>query len=103
MLKEADRRKRPGGRGYRNKPWRLHHDSPPVYTSLLVPQPPQSPDLAPADFCVPEVDIHSERSPIADDGRDRRHFAMGPTRYPAKRDLGRVLELEETMEAAYRP
>jgi hypothetical protein len=41
---------------------------------------------------VPEVEIHSERSPTSDDRRDRRNFDTGPTRYPAKR----VPELEKT-------
>jgi hypothetical protein len=58
----------------------------------LVPQLPYSPDLAPEDFLVLEVEIHSERSPISDDRRDRRNVAKGPTRYPAKR----VPELEKT-------
>jgi transposase len=49
----------------------------------VIPQPPYSPDLAPADFFVPEVEIHSERLPISDGRRDRRKFAMGPMRYPA--------------------
>jgi hypothetical protein len=47
---------------------------------------------------VPEVEIHSERSPITDDRRDRRKFAMGTRRYPAKR----VPELELRLEAVYR-
>ncbi|KAG5312063.1 GVQW3 protein, partial [Pseudoatta argentina] len=46
----------------RNKNWLLHHDNAPAHTSLLVreflaknntlmmPQPPYSPDLAPCDF-----------------------------------------------------
>jgi hypothetical protein len=39
--------------------------------------------LAPADFFfVPEVEIHSERSPISDDRRDRRKFTMGPSAIP---------------------
>jgi hypothetical protein len=59
-LREAERRKRP--EGWRDKTWMLHHDNAPAHTSLLireflakhettvVPQPPYSPDLAPADF-----------------------------------------------------
>jgi hypothetical protein len=103
-LREAVRRKRP--EGWRNKPWMLHNDKVPAHASLLireflekhettlVPQPPHSPDLAPADFSfVPEVEIHSERSPISEDRRDRRNFATGPTRYPAKR----VPELEKNV------
>jgi hypothetical protein len=108
-LREAERRTR--AEGWRNKTWRLHHDNAPAHTSLFVrkflakqettviPQPPYSPDLVPADFFfVPEVEIHSERSPISDDRRDRRKFATGPTHCPTKR----VPELEETLEAMYR-
>jgi transposase len=70
-LREAERRKRP--EGWRKKTWMLHHDNAPAHTSPLVreflakhettvvAQPPYSPDLAPADFFVPEVEIHSER------------------------------------------
>jgi hypothetical protein len=89
----------------------LHHDNAPAHTSLFVcefsarhettviPQLPYFPDLAPAYFFfVPEVEIHSERLPISDDRRDRRKFATGPTRYPAKR----VPELEKKLEAVYR-
>jgi hypothetical protein len=54
--------------------------------------------LAPADFFVPEVEIHSERLPISDDRRDRRKFDTGPTHYPTKH----VPELEKTLEAVYR-
>jgi hypothetical protein len=49
-------------------------------------------------FFVPEVEIHSERSPISDDRRDTRDFATGPTRYPAKR----VPELERTLGVRYK-
>jgi transposase len=88
-LREAERRKRP--EGWRNKTWMLHHDKAPAHTSLLVheflakhemtviPQPPYSPDLGPiTSFSLPEFEIHSERSPISDDRRDRRKFATGP-------------------------
>ena len=59
-LREAVRRKRP--EAWTNKTWMLHHDNAPAHASLLireflakqdaivVPQPPYSPDLAPADF-----------------------------------------------------
>jgi hypothetical protein len=49
-------------------------------------------------FLVPEVEIHSGRSPISDDRIDRRKSAMGPTHYPAKR----VPELKKMLEALYR-
>jgi len=59
-LREAVRRKRP--EAWTNNTWMLHHDNAPAHASLLirefltkhettvVPQPPYSPELAPADF-----------------------------------------------------
>ncbi|UYV72453.1 hypothetical protein LAZ67_9003204, partial [Cordylochernes scorpioides] len=59
-LREAIRQKRPDL--WKNKNWLFHHDNAPAHTSLLVhdflaknntlmmPQPPYSPDLAPCDF-----------------------------------------------------
>jgi transposase len=59
-LREAVRKKRPDA--WREKRWMLQHDNAPSYSSFLVrdflakhettvlPQPPYSPDLAPADF-----------------------------------------------------
>ncbi|UYV79771.1 hypothetical protein LAZ67_18000597 [Cordylochernes scorpioides] len=59
-LRQAIRQKRPDL--WKNKNWLLHHDNAPAHTSLLVrdflaknntlmmPQPPYSPDLAPCDF-----------------------------------------------------
>ncbi|UYV64915.1 hypothetical protein LAZ67_3002413 [Cordylochernes scorpioides] len=59
-LREAIRQKRPDL--WKNKNWLLHHDNAPAHTSFLVrdflaknntlmmPQPPYSPDLAPCDF-----------------------------------------------------
>lgn len=59
-LRENIRRKRP--ELWRSKSWVLHHDNAPAHSSLLIrdycaksettvlPQPPYSPDLAPADF-----------------------------------------------------
>ncbi|UYV66495.1 hypothetical protein LAZ67_4001877, partial [Cordylochernes scorpioides] len=59
-LREAIRHKHPDL--WKNKNWLLHHDNAPAHTSLLVrdilaknntlmmPQPPYSPDLAPCDF-----------------------------------------------------
>ena len=59
-LKEAVRRKRPDA--WTKNTWLLHHDNAPAHASLLirefltkhettvVPQPPYSPNLAPADF-----------------------------------------------------
>ena len=59
-LREAVCRKRP--QLWMNESWLLHHDNAPAHSSFLVhnflakneativPQPPYSPDLAPADF-----------------------------------------------------
>jgi transposase len=59
-LRESIRRKRP--QLWRNNSWIIHHDNAPAHASLLIrdflaqhettvlPQPPYSPDLAPADF-----------------------------------------------------
>jgi len=59
-LREAVRRKRP--EAWTNKTWMLHHDNALAHAPLLIrefltkqdmivePQPPYSPDLAPADF-----------------------------------------------------
>jgi hypothetical protein len=105
--KEAERRNRP--EGWKNKTWMLHHDNARAHTSLLVrefltkcettvvPQLPYSPHLTFADFFVPDIEIHFERSPISDDKRDRRRFAMGPTRCPAEH----VPEEAETSGAVY--
>jgi hypothetical protein len=43
---------------------------------------------------IPEIEVHSERSPISNNKRDRRKFAMGPMHYPSKRVPGCVPELE---------
>ncbi|CAI6376783.1 unnamed protein product [Macrosiphum euphorbiae] len=59
-LREAIRKKRPDL--WKNNSWLLHHDNAPAHSSLLVrnflaknntvvmPQPPYSPDMAPCDF-----------------------------------------------------
>jgi len=65
-LREAVRRKRP--EAWTNKTWTLHHDNAPAHASLLireflakqetivVTQPPYSPDLAPENFFLfPEL------------------------------------------------
>jgi transposase len=60
-LREAVQKKRP--EGWRNKTWLLHHDNAPAHTSLrireflakhetIVPPPPYSPDLGPADLLL---------------------------------------------------
>jgi len=46
-------------------------------------------------FPFPKVEVHPKRSPISDDRGDKRKFATGPSRHPAKHVPGRVLELEK--------
>ena len=50
---------------------------------------------------VPEVKILTKRSQISDGRADRRKFAMGPSRHPAKHVPGRVSGLEKTLGAVY--
>ena len=70
--------------------------------TTVVPQPPYSTDLAPADlFLVPEVEILTKRSPISDGRGDKRNFVTGPLRRPAKHVPGRVPEMEKTLRAVY--
>ena len=106
------RRKKP--EAWTNKTWMVHHDNAPAHASLLireflvkqetivVPQPPYSPDLTPADFFLfPKLKSTIKRSPISDDRRDKRKFATGPSRHPTKHVSGRVPELEKTLGAVY--
>jgi histone-lysine N-methyltransferase SETMAR len=71
-LREAVRKKRPDA--WRLKRWMLHADNAPAHISLLIrqflvkhettgiPQPPYSPDLAPADFFfIPQIKNLVER------------------------------------------
>ena len=39
--------------------------------------------------------------PISDGRKDRRKFAIGPSRHHAKHDSGRVPELERKLRAVY--
>jgi hypothetical protein len=50
----------------------------------VLPQPPYSPDLAPADFLISQTEIHFERMTISDESRDYGKFADGGTRKPKK-------------------
>jgi hypothetical protein len=92
----------------------LHNDKAPAHASLLirefltkhemtaVPQPPYSPDLAPADFFLfLEVEILTKRSPISDERGDTRKVNIGPLHHPAKHVPGRVPELEKTLGAVH--
>jgi len=61
-----------------------------------VPQPPLLSRFGPCGlFPVPKVEVHLKRSPISDDRGDKRKFATGPSRNPAKHVPGRVPELEK--------
>jgi hypothetical protein len=74
-LREAVRKRRPDV--WRENQWMLQHDNAPSHSSFLVcdflakhtttvlPQPPYSPDLAPADFfSVSKAQINAERPPF---------------------------------------
>jgi len=50
-------------------------------------------------FFVPEVEILTKRWPISDGRGDRRKFATGPSRHPAKHVPGRFPELEKSLGA----
>ena len=68
------------------------------HETTVVPQPPSSPDLAPADFYfVPKVEILTKRSPISDRRGDRRKFNMEHLHHPAKHIPG----MEQTLGAVY--
>ena len=112
-LRESVRRKRP--EAWTNKTWMLHPDNAPAHASLLirefltkqetivVPQPP--PLLSRFGPCglfpVPKVEVHPKRSPISDDRGDKKKFATGPSRHPAKHVPGRVPEVEKMLGAVY--
>jgi len=48
-------------------------------------------------FPVPKVEVNPKRSPISDGRGDKRKFATGPSRHPAKH----VPELQKTLGAVY--
>ncbi|UYV82755.1 hypothetical protein LAZ67_22000747 [Cordylochernes scorpioides] len=93
-LREAIRQKRPDLR--KNKNWLLHHDNPPAHTSLLVrdylaknntlmmPQPPYSPDLAPCDFFL----FSKLKRPM----KGRRYATLDEIKTASKEELKRFLK-----------
>lgn len=91
-LREAIRQKRPDL--WKNKNWLLHHDNAPAHTSLLVreflaknntlimPQPPYSPDLAPCDFFLfPKL-----KRPM----KGRRYATIEEIKTASKEDLNKI-------------
>ncbi|UYV81550.1 hypothetical protein LAZ67_20001513 [Cordylochernes scorpioides] len=94
-LREAIRQKRPDL--WKNKNWLLHHDNAPVHTSLLVrdflaknntlmmPQPPYSPDLAPCDFFLfPKL-----KRPM----KGRRYTTLDEIKTASKEELKKILKM----------
>jgi hypothetical protein len=93
-LRENVRRKRP--QLCRKNSWFLHDDNVPAHALLpireflantntpMLPQPPYSPDLAPADFLISQTAIHFERTMISDYSKDYRKFEDGTTCDPEK-------------------
>ncbi|UYV63819.1 K02A2.6-like, partial [Cordylochernes scorpioides] len=93
-LREAIRQKRPDL--WKNKKWLLHHDNAPAHTSLLVrdflaknntlmmPQPPYSPDLAPCDFFLfPKL-----KRPM----KGRRYATLDEIKTASKEELKKILK-----------
>ncbi|UYV62471.1 hypothetical protein LAZ67_2000722 [Cordylochernes scorpioides] len=93
-LREAIRQKRPDL--WKNKNWLLHHDNAPAHTSLLVrdflaknntlmmPQPPYSPDLAPCDFFLfPKL-----KRPM----KGRRYATLDEIKTASKEELKKIIK-----------
>ncbi|UYV73009.1 hypothetical protein LAZ67_10001506 [Cordylochernes scorpioides] len=93
-LREAIHQKRPDL--WKNKNWLLHHDNAPAHTSLLVrdllaknntlmmPQPPYSPDLAPCDFFLfPKL-----KRPM----KGRRYATLDEIKTASKEELKKILK-----------
>ncbi|UYV84904.1 hypothetical protein LAZ67_X003942 [Cordylochernes scorpioides] len=93
-LREAIRQKRPNL--WKNKNWLLHHDNAPAHTSLLVrdflaksntlmmPQPPYSPDMAPCDFFLfPKL-----KRPM----KGRRYATLDEIKTASKEELKKILK-----------
>ncbi|UYV70168.1 hypothetical protein LAZ67_7002057 [Cordylochernes scorpioides] len=93
-LREAIRQKRPDL--WKNKNWLLHHDNAPAHTSLLVreflaktntlmmPQPPYSPDLSPCDFFLfPKL-----KRPM----KGRRYATLDEIKTASKAELKKILK-----------
>ena len=91
-LREAIRQKRPDL--WKNKNWLLHHDNAPAHTSLLVrnflaktntimmPQPPYSPDMAPCDFFLfPKL-----KRPM----KGRRYATIDEIKTASKEELNKI-------------
>ncbi|UYV68987.1 hypothetical protein LAZ67_6001900 [Cordylochernes scorpioides] len=94
-LREAIRQKLPDL--WKNKNWLLHHDKAPAHTSLLVrdflaknntlmmPQPPYSPDLAPCDFFLfPKL-----KRPM----KGRRYATLDEIKTASKEELKKILKM----------
>ncbi|UYV78223.1 HSP90AB1 [Cordylochernes scorpioides] len=93
-LREAIRQKRPDL--WKNKNWLLHHDNAPAHTLLLVrdflaknntlmmPQPPYSPDLAPCDFFLfPKL-----KRPM----KGRRYATLDEIKKASEEELKKILK-----------
>ncbi|UYV78768.1 hypothetical protein LAZ67_16002686 [Cordylochernes scorpioides] len=93
-LRETIRQKRPDL--WKNKNWLLHHDNAPAHTSLLVrdflaknntlmmSQPPYSPDLAPCDFFLfPKL-----KRPM----KGRRYATLDEIKTASKEELKKILK-----------
>ena len=107
-LREAIRLKRK--ELWKNQTWILHHDNAPAHTSMpvreflaknqtiIMPQPPYSPDLAPADFFLfPKTENTDARKAFYYDGGDKRKIESGAVGNAKKRVLEVFCGLEKTL------
>ncbi|UYV76770.1 hypothetical protein LAZ67_14001984, partial [Cordylochernes scorpioides] len=99
-LREAIRQKRPDL--WKNKNWLLHHDNAPAHTSLhvrdflaknntlMMPQPPYSPDLAPCDFFLfPKL-----KRPM----KGRRYATLDEIKTASKEELKEILKKNDFLK-----
>jgi len=108
-LKEAVRQKRP--QLWTNQSWVLHHDNAPAHLSFLVrnflaknettvvPQPPYSPDLAPADFFMFSKLKSTVKGRCSDTPPEK--FDEGVVHHSERSVPESVQKLAETLEAVF--
>ena len=110
-LRDAVRRKRP--ELWENQTWMLHHDNAPAHASLLirsylakhqtpvVPHPPYSPDLAPADFFLfPKLKttLKGRRFKTKEEIQENATIEL---RHHSKCVPGGIPKMEETLGTVY--
>jgi len=111
-LRDDVRRKRP--ELWENQTWMLHHDNAPAHASLIrsylakhhtsvMPHPPYSPDLAPADFSLfPKLKKHFETASFSNQRRDSGKCDKRTARHHRNCVQGSIPTIEETLGTVYR-